>query len=384
MRQFRVLPAHSGWLFLVALAACPAAKETEPDAGGIRDAGVEAPGAGGTTNSGGMGGGGMGGGGGIRAATSWHTCRQDPLGNAGASGCSPPVIDVEFTSEVVEPGRYEATIRFPDQTISCTGLIEQRCAGWSTTSCTSSTPDAMTDAPPLYPVAEWIPGTAGVCREGGAATGIRVLEGALRARQTETLPDQAEVILTKGGRVIAQASYPLSYLCTDGRCPLPHAGPFRLAVPAAETATGGPGGAGIQAAALACGRSRKSTSVREVIKAGQFRSVVTGTWVLCSEVGLTGHPQAAMEVKADGTFTLLGWNAEGTSWQRLAGAENQGRFVGMDANGPITIESGGASAQIVAEWWQGPRSIRLRRLDSGIDHDYVAADDLAPMPAILP
>jgi hypothetical protein len=142
----------------------------------------------------------------------------------------------------------------------------------------------------------------------------------------------------------------------------------------------------VQAAALACGRSRQvsPTTWSRIDDPSAFRAAFTGSWVLCSEAGLTGHPHAAMEVQADGKFTLLGWNVEGTNWERLPGAENQGQILDKDpVSGRINVVYGGGTTGIVAIWWQGPRSLRLE--EAGVTSwDYVAAEDLQPVPAILP
>lgn len=130
-------------------------------------------------------------------------------------------------------------------------------------------------------------------------------------------------------------------------------------------------------AAAACARRSERAFVTNV---EETRAFLTRRWVLCSAKGLLRRPQAGLEIRADGRFSLLEWTADG-GLRPKTGLENEGA-VSFSASGPIEFSGDrGFEAILHPTWGQDPRAVSFD--NEGVDrYDYVAADELSPAPAV--
>jgi hypothetical protein len=134
--------------------------------------------------------------------------------------------------------------------------------------------------------------------------------------------------------------------------------------------------------ATACARRSQRVYVTGT---DQARPFLTRRWVLCSEKGLLQRPQAGVEIRADGRFSLLAWTAEG-ALRPLTGIENEGTvsFRATDQTGQIDFYADlGGDWILHPVWGTDPRVVSYE--NNGVErYDYVAAEELSPVPPSAP
>jgi hypothetical protein len=177
-------------------------------------------------------------------------------------------------------------------------------------------------------------------------------------------------------------------LCLAGACGSDRELPADEVPPAADgsaPAAGDPMVApGVAPSSLATACARRSQRVY-VTGTAEARPFLTRRWVLCSAKGLLQRPQAGMEIRADGRFSLLAWTAEG-ALRALTGIENEGTvsFRATDQTGQVDFYADLGGDWIVHPvWGTDPRVVSYD--NNGVErYDYVAAEELSPVPASAP
>jgi hypothetical protein len=106
----------------------------------------------------------------------------------------------------------------------------------------------------------------------------------------------------------------------------------------------------------------------------EARARILGRWLLCTERGLFHRPQAGIEIRSDGRWSLLAW-ASGGGLTTLRGAEAEGT-IRVFETGQISFTSdAGRTVGPGGFFGTDPRAMRIDNIAVYL-YDYVAAEEV--------